>query len=390
MHSLPSAASLRPHQRGGLRSGARAPEAQEHFVQGNSSFLDLVQQRTADRKVRWGGGQCSLVLPPGLWMWDWRIMSPWLKRVEDEEAEFPLSPPPGSELLVRGLGNTSQPSRLEGQWDIPPECSGGFFGVEMCLRTRHLDARELVLLNSGPWNFDQCQLRASGCQAVRCERQAQASIRRCFIGGYCITPRAPSVFEDFERASNGVVVTDSASLSLECCRIENTGFLHGSALKFRGNATGRLRQCVLRKNLVGVHQSNWAQVIAENCVLHEHNVSLFYAEDHPENEATLSLVNCSGVGDIIFYDDAEPRNLELHNCNFGPQPEQTFDEYFYETYVNVPIHQQPLEKGELPYHMVMQEMGYEVDKGDNIGEFDQLALRTRTLSLHADIRTYAH
>jgi hypothetical protein len=304
-------------------------------------------------------------------------MSPWLKRVEDEAAEFPLSPPPGSKLHIRGLGNTSHPSRLDGQWDMPPLCSGSFRLVELCLRTRQLDARELLVLNSGPWHFDRCQLRAAGCQAVRCERQGQLSVSRSFIGGYGITPRAPSVFQDFERASNGVVVTDSASLSLECCRLENTGFLHGSALKFRKSATGLIRQCVLRRNLVGVHQSDSAQVRVENCVLHEHNVSLFYAEDDPPNEAALILANCSGTGDMVFYDDVEPLHLEADNCNFRPKPKQTFDEYFYETFINIPIYQRPLERDELPFHMAMKDMGFEVDKGDNVGKSRDFCLGCR-------------
>lgn len=120
---------------------------------------------------------------------------------------------------------------------------------------------------------------------------------------------------------------------------------------------------------MGLHLSDTAEVRLENCVLHEHNFSLFYAEDDPQNEATLALVNCSGICDMVFYDDIEPHDLRVSNCNFGPQPNQTLDEYFYETYINVPVYQQNLEKGKLPFCMAMHDMGFQVDKGDNMGKF---------------------
>jgi hypothetical protein len=41
-------------------------------------------------------------------MWDWRTMSPWLRRKKHEAAEFALSPPPACDLRLRGLGNVSK------------------------------------------------------------------------------------------------------------------------------------------------------------------------------------------------------------------------------------------------------------------------------------------
>jgi hypothetical protein len=168
-------------------------ELQEVIVRSNMTLLDFVQRGQERRRVMSALEEPrvsrSIAIPPGLWMWDWRVMSPWLKRVKDERAQFPLSPRPGSELHIRGLGNINQPSRLDGQWDIPPACWGSFREVELCHRTQQCDGRELLLLNSGPWTFDQCQLRASGCQAIRCERQTELSISRSFVGGYRINTK---------------------------------------------------------------------------------------------------------------------------------------------------------------------------------------------------------
>ena len=47
-------------------------------------------------------------LRKGLWMWDWRIMSPWLRRKKLEASEFALTPPPACDLHLRGLGNISR------------------------------------------------------------------------------------------------------------------------------------------------------------------------------------------------------------------------------------------------------------------------------------------
>ena len=299
-------------------------------------------------------------------MWDWRVMSPWLKRIEDELAEFPLSPPPGSELHLRGLGNISVPSRLDGQWDMPPGCSGSAVQLELCHRTRQFDARELLLLNSGPWLFDQCQLRASGCQAVRCERQAVVRICCSFIGGYGIDAAQTLVFEDAERASNGIVVTDSAEIALEVCRIESTGFLHGSALKFRGRSSGHVRRCALSMNYVGVDLEGQARVGMEESVMYAHNASLFHVHDTQPNQVTLTLANCTGEADVVFYDDVEPQTLQEEGCSFAPPPPQSFDDYFFDTFINVPAMPALLPEGQLPYYLAMQRAGYTVDKGANI------------------------
>jgi hypothetical protein len=340
-----------------MRGGGNAME--ECTAWSNRSLLDQVQWGGEGGRGAggWQGGRRNITLPPGIWMWDWRIMSPWLKRIDDELAEFPLSPPPGCELHLTGLGNISQPSRLDGQWDMPPMCSGSVFGVEMCHRTLQFDARELLVLNSGPWLFDRCHLRASGCQVIRSERQTQLSIRRSFVGGYGLDARRAIVFEDNERASNGIVAMDSATGSLKYCRLECTGFLHGSALKVRGKATFELEQCVLANNNLGIHLSAQAQVRAEECVFHSHNNSLFIVDgDHHENEASLALTNCSGEGDVVFYHGIEPRHLVLKDCEFFSKPPQSFDDFFYETYINVPRDPEPLPKGVLPYHLAMQKV----------------------------------
>ena len=58
----------------------------------------------------------------------------------------------------------------------------------------------------------------------------------------------------------------------------------------------------------------------------------------------------------VFYHGIEPRHLVLKDCEFFSKPPQSFDDFFYETYINVPRDPEPLPKGVLPYHLAMQKV----------------------------------
>ena len=321
----------------------------QHDVSSNET-LRYVMQLRGDKHVR---------IAEGLYIWDWRYMSPWLRRRRDKVREFCMEPHEGGQVHLKG-----DQAVLDGQWDFHPRCSGSFTDLVFRYSTIVMDGRELMLLNGGSWEVRMCELRASGMQVLRCQRDSRVDMSKSVVGGITFDPYEPDAKQDYLRASNGLVAIETSRASLHSCELSMTGLLDGSALKASGTSSVKASECTFMQNVVSVFVSQNCAVLVEDSVfMHKRLSHLLVGPPLPSN-ARLSFFRNRGVGSLWGL-NGRPKVWEERDNFFPEQEEKSNLELLRENFAYVPLYENK-EIGEKPDWLLAREGGYLIETGDHI------------------------
>jgi hypothetical protein len=138
--------------------------------------VDLIANKSSFRQTIENYASCRIrVDGREMCVWDWREMCPWAKEYSDENKQFLLEPMPNSDIHITSL-HPDQPAHLDGQWKMGRTRRGSFCGVHLSHFTDVPDARQLMLIYGGPWNFDSCEVQCP--RSIPCPTAASYTIIR--------------------------------------------------------------------------------------------------------------------------------------------------------------------------------------------------------------------
>jgi hypothetical protein len=124
-----------------------------------SDTVDLIANKSSFRQIIENHVSCRIHVDSSeMCVWDWREICPWVKEYSDENKQFLLEPMPNSDIHILSL-QPDQPAHLDGQWKMGRTRRGSFSGVHISHFTDVPDARQLILIYGGPWNFESCEVQ---------------------------------------------------------------------------------------------------------------------------------------------------------------------------------------------------------------------------------------
>lgn len=246
----------------------------------------------------------------------------------------PIVVPENSTLHV--IGPTS--AQLCGQWRLREESAGSFTGVAVFWGDLN-SSKATLEVEGGRWLFEHTEMAGAGIDVMHCTRDAEASLRRCVVGGMDDAHRQAAdgvVLRDRAKAyaigctignvmNCAVLVGDDCMLQMcsstvqhcftavlakhraQCafqgCVFEKTG-CDGPALKFVAASEGVVENCELRSGVSGVHVYDDARVALRNSTVHQ-MLSGAVAVGGREANAEVEVTNCVIQGKL-WGSDARP------------------------------------------------------------------------------------
>jgi hypothetical protein len=163
----------------------------------------------------------------------------------------------------------------------------------------------VLLIQSGPWDVSDCEIRTAGGVALLAERWCEASFTKCVLGGmgggkeHFWTKHLPEVrfSRDCRMAADGVVGCDRAEVSLLRCVIEDCGFNAGDAAHFWHSSVGNIEDSEIHHCCYAAGIDDSASLFMLKCTIRDLLFEAFYAGAHAA-KAEMRLLDNTIFGEM--------------------------------------------------------------------------------------------
>lgn len=163
-----------------------------------------------------------------------------------------------------------------------------------------------VNIAGGRWNITSCQLRGSEMTVLAVEGEACATVDDSFVGGFS---DGPGCYLTVPHATDGIYVSDNATLVCNDTTLQNCGAWGGCGLRVSGTSTSILSSVLFYQNDVcgvSIHQS--ASLTLATCAFVKHGLAAMSATMAPR--ASLRITELSLVGQR-WADGGRPGRIEV-------------------------------------------------------------------------------